>query len=92
MRHILGVLTLAALLTGLDGCSYLFYPHAKDFAEKAKGATGIETLTNLTAMMERTTRNSGRSSNGRGSSRTTSRNGTNTWTCSSWNWANSGTR
>ena len=40
------------LLIGLSGCSYLFYPHAKDFAEKAKGATQVETLINLTNMME----------------------------------------
>ncbi len=52
MRRVLGVLTLAVLLAGLSGCSYLFYPHAKDFAEKAKGATEVETLVNLADMME----------------------------------------
>jgi CHASE3 domain sensor protein len=40
------------LLVGLSGCSYLFYPHAKDFTEKAKGANHVETLINLTNMME----------------------------------------
>ncbi len=52
MRRISGVLALAFALTGLTGCSYVFYPHAKDFAEKAKGATHIETLINLATMME----------------------------------------
>ncbi|GIW53599.1 MAG: hypothetical protein KatS3mg082_0003 [Nitrospiraceae bacterium] len=30
----------------------MFYPHAKEFAEKAKGATHIDTLINLATMME----------------------------------------
>jgi hypothetical protein len=45
------------LLTGLcllttTGCSYLFYPRASDFAAQAKGASGVETMINLTHMME----------------------------------------
>lgn len=52
MQRVIGFLTLALLCTGLSGCSYLFYPHAKDFAEKAKGATHVDTLINLTNMME----------------------------------------
>ena len=39
------------LLTS-SGCSYLFYPHAKEFTEKAKGTNTVETLINLTTMME----------------------------------------
>jgi hypothetical protein len=47
------VLPIAVLLLlGTSGCSYLFYPHAKEFTEKAKGATGVETLINLTNMAE----------------------------------------
>ena len=47
------VLTIAALLLlSTSGCSYLFYPHAKEFTEKAKGATGLDTLINLTTMAE----------------------------------------
>jgi len=34
------------------GCSYLFYPRADEFLEKAKGATGVETMINLTTMLE----------------------------------------
>lgn len=49
MRRIVGVL---ALMLALTGCSYLFYPHAKDFAEKAKGTTQVDTLINLATMME----------------------------------------
>lgn len=52
MRRMLGLLTLALVAIGLSGCSYLFYPHAKDFAEKAKGANEVDTLINLTNMME----------------------------------------
>jgi hypothetical protein len=47
------VLPIAALfLLSTGGCSYLFYPHAKEFTEKAKGATGLETVINLTNMAE----------------------------------------
>lgn len=52
MRHIVGILSAVMLVTGLTGCSYLFYPRASEFAEKAKGASGVETLVNLTTMME----------------------------------------
>lgn len=46
-------LSLAALfLLSTSGCSYLFYPHAKEFTEKAKGGTVVETLINLTNMAE----------------------------------------
>ena len=46
----------ALLLLSTTGCSYLFYPHAKDFAAKAKGATGIDTVINLTNMAEESAR------------------------------------
>lgn len=52
MRHIVSILSAVMLVTGLTGCSYLFYPRASDFAEKGKGASGVETLVNLTTMME----------------------------------------
>ena len=42
------------LLLSTSGCSYLFYPHAKEFTAKAKGATGVDTLINLTTMAEAT--------------------------------------
>jgi hypothetical protein len=42
------------LLLGLSGCSYLFYPRAGDYAMQAKGASGVETMINLTTMMETT--------------------------------------
>jgi hypothetical protein len=32
----------------------VFYPHAKEFTKKAKGATGVDTLINLTNMAEAT--------------------------------------
>lgn len=52
MQRVTGLLALAMLLGGLSGCSYLFYPRADDYAMKAKGATGVETMINLTTMME----------------------------------------
>ncbi len=52
MLRTIGLLTLSMLLIGLSGCSYLFYPRAKEFAAKAKGDTGVDTLINLSAMME----------------------------------------
>jgi hypothetical protein len=42
------------LLVGLSGCSYLFYPQAGDYAMQAKGSSGVETIINLTSMMETT--------------------------------------
>lgn len=52
MRTFVTVFAAAALMTGFSGCSYLFYPHADEFAKKAKGSTTVETLLNLTTMME----------------------------------------
>jgi hypothetical protein len=54
MQRTIGLLALALILTGLSGCSYLFYPRAGDYATQAKGANGIETMINLTNMMEAT--------------------------------------
>ena len=45
---------IGLLLLSTSGCSYLFYPHAKEFTANAKGTTGIETLINLTTMAEAT--------------------------------------
>jgi hypothetical protein len=52
MRQIIGFLILSFLFIGLSGCSYLFYPRASEYAAQARGATGVETLINLTMMME----------------------------------------
>ncbi|MDH4185735.1 MAG: hypothetical protein OEV08_01940 [Nitrospira sp.] len=52
MPRTIGLFALAILLTGLSGCSYLFYPRAGDYATQAKGASGVETMINLTNMME----------------------------------------
>ncbi len=54
MRHLILTGLLGLTLFTMSGCSYLFYPHAKEFAEKAKGADSIDTLINLTNMMEAT--------------------------------------
>jgi len=54
MRRAVGLLSLSLLLFGITGCSYLFYPHAKEFAAKAKDPNDIQTLINLTNMMEAT--------------------------------------
>ncbi|MCW5784660.1 MAG: hypothetical protein KIT39_15215 [Nitrospirales bacterium] len=52
MRKIPTMLLIAALIIGLGGCSYVFYPRADEFAQKAKGTTSVETVLNLTTMME----------------------------------------
>jgi len=52
MQKIAAVLAMVGLLTGLSGCSYIFYPRADDFAAQAKGTTSVETVLNLATMME----------------------------------------
>jgi hypothetical protein len=52
MRQAFTLFTLSILALTLTGCSYLFYPHAKEFAAKAKDQNDIQTLINLTNMME----------------------------------------
>src|SRR5881409_4137396 len=56
MRSLTRFLATAILLISLSGCSYLFYPRADEFLAKAKGATGVETLVNLTNMLEASAR------------------------------------
>ena len=52
MPRMIGLFALSMLLVGLSGCSYLFYPRASDYAMQAKGTSGVETMINLTNMME----------------------------------------
>jgi len=52
MPRLISLLVLALLTTAFSGCSYLFYPRAADYAAQAKGANGVETMINLTNMME----------------------------------------
>ncbi len=52
MKPTVGLMALTMLLASLTGCSYLYYPRAGDYAAQAKGATGVDTLINLTNMME----------------------------------------
>lgn len=52
MRSLILAGFLGFILLTTSGCSYLFYPHAKEFTEKAKGTNTVETLINLTTMME----------------------------------------
>jgi len=54
MQRTIGLLALALMLTTLSGCSYFLYPRAGDYATQAKGASGVETMINLTNMMEAT--------------------------------------
>lgn len=54
MRRAIQFLAMTCMLTMLSGCSYLFYPRAGDYTTQAKGATGVETMTNLATMMEAT--------------------------------------
>lgn len=52
MRSRTSLFAIAILLISLSGCSYLFWPRADEYLEKAKGANGVETIVNLTNMME----------------------------------------
>ena len=52
MQRMIGLFALSILLLGLSGCSYLFYPRAGDYATQAKSVSGVETMINLTNMME----------------------------------------
>ena len=52
MQRMIGLFALSILLLGLSGCSYLFYPRAGDYATQAKGVSGVDTMINLTNMME----------------------------------------
>lgn len=52
MKHLSGILGLCLLFTVSSGCSYLFYPRADDYVRQAKGPTAVDTLLNLTAMLE----------------------------------------
>ena len=54
MTRTIVLIALSMLLIGLNGCSYLFYPRAADYVTQAKGASGVETMINLTTMMETT--------------------------------------
>jgi len=54
MARAMSLMVLATLLIVASGCSYLFYPRAGDYAAQAKGATGVDTMINLTTMMEAT--------------------------------------
>jgi hypothetical protein len=52
MNRTINVVLMAMLLVSGGGCSYLFYPRADDYAVQAKGATAVDTMINLTTMME----------------------------------------
>src|SRR5438128_3782089 len=52
MRSFTSFLATAILLISLSGCSYLFWARADEYLQKAKGATGVETIVNLTTMLE----------------------------------------
>ena len=54
MARTTSLMALIILLVVSNGCSYLFYPRAGDYAAQAKGATAVDTLVNLTTMMEAT--------------------------------------
>jgi hypothetical protein len=54
MVRVTSVIMLTIVLAVSSGCSYLFYPRADDYAAQAKGATAVDTMVNLTTMMEAT--------------------------------------
>ena len=52
MQSLTSLLATAILLISFSGCSYLFWPRADEYLQKAKGANGVETILNLTTMLE----------------------------------------
>ena len=54
MARTMSLMVFIMLLAMNSGCSYLFYPRAGDYAAQAKGATAVDTMINLTTMMEAT--------------------------------------
>jgi len=52
MTRTMRLMALTILLPLGSGCGYFFYPRAGDYAAQARGATAVETMMNLTAMME----------------------------------------
>jgi hypothetical protein len=54
MVRMMSIIHLTIVLAVTSGCSYLFYPRADDYAAQAKGTTAVDTMLNLTTMMEAT--------------------------------------
>ena len=54
MARTMNIMAVIILLTVTSGCSYLFYPRAGECAVQALGATAVDTLVNLSTMMEAT--------------------------------------
>jgi len=54
MVRMMSIIHLTIVLVVTSGCSYLFYPRADDYAAQAKGTTAVDTMLNLTTMMEAT--------------------------------------
>ena len=54
MGRLMSITVLIILLAVTSGCSFFFYPRAGDYAAQAKGATAVDTMVNLTTMMEAT--------------------------------------
>src|SRR5439155_25869729 len=52
MRSLTRFLATAILVISFSGCSDLFWPRADEYLQKAKGANGVETILNLTTMLE----------------------------------------
>ena len=56
MRSMTRLVVVVSVLLGLTGCSYLFYPRASEYLERAKGASGVETMLNLATMLDASTK------------------------------------
>lgn len=52
MKRLNPILLVCLMILTTSGCSYLFYPRADEYAQQAKGATAVDTMLNLTAMLE----------------------------------------
>lgn len=52
MKQAREIVAFCLLILTTSGCGYLFYPRADEYAQQAKGATTVDTLLNLTSMLE----------------------------------------
>ncbi|MFN3682294.1 MAG: hypothetical protein ACK4VP_09685, partial [Nitrospira sp.] len=52
MRRSTGIIAFCLVFLLQAGCSYLLYPRASDYAQQAKGPTAVDTILNLTSLLE----------------------------------------
>ncbi len=52
MNKVMALFATVTLLAGFSGCRYAFYPRANDYVVESSRSNSVETVLNLTTMME----------------------------------------